>query len=411
MGPGSQHDVLDDHFGFWNWLKYIAMGTTLARKYKAVIKERNVQVKGHHGLSVNLLADLVEMWDKLCVQWENDRFPKSMENLFHVDGEFMSEKEVENELATKEEERQRSGGVLEESQCKIQAVTAKYMNKTPMDHQDTTLSDQRNVLCTKLEIWALLHAIYMPGLLQYLKDIRESHSLSLEDGDRKLEEIKLWLPSSIPRGAFHPHPYTHLTIPYQHVDAPDDWALPLLLFRSRTIPDSLINPEPGTVSTSIPGKALLSRRRALPPHSEIPTPSHNPPHTIHAPLPQLPLTLSPDEEWSSRLEGIPHTTALLVSSLLGLDPQARMETFPAPTLPVALSPRLSPITLGSTPSPTPKNPAPPQPTIPMSPVPSQLNTPMHPASSPQYKPGTPPTEPPEEHCPSSMNPDSSHGSG
>ncbi|PBK66640.1 hypothetical protein ARMSODRAFT_890042 [Armillaria solidipes] len=26
MGLGSWHDVLDDHFGFWNWLKYIAMG-------------------------------------------------------------------------------------------------------------------------------------------------------------------------------------------------------------------------------------------------------------------------------------------------------------------------------------------------------------------------------------------------
>lgn len=26
QGPGSRHDVLDDHFGFWNWQKYITMG-------------------------------------------------------------------------------------------------------------------------------------------------------------------------------------------------------------------------------------------------------------------------------------------------------------------------------------------------------------------------------------------------
>ncbi|PBK78973.1 hypothetical protein ARMGADRAFT_951532, partial [Armillaria gallica] len=26
MGSGSQQDVLDDHFGFWNWLKYTLMG-------------------------------------------------------------------------------------------------------------------------------------------------------------------------------------------------------------------------------------------------------------------------------------------------------------------------------------------------------------------------------------------------
>ena len=27
MGPGTREDVLDDNFGHWNWLKYIAMGT------------------------------------------------------------------------------------------------------------------------------------------------------------------------------------------------------------------------------------------------------------------------------------------------------------------------------------------------------------------------------------------------
>jgi hypothetical protein len=26
QGPGSRHDVLDDHFGFWNWSKYVTMG-------------------------------------------------------------------------------------------------------------------------------------------------------------------------------------------------------------------------------------------------------------------------------------------------------------------------------------------------------------------------------------------------
>jgi Kyakuja-Dileera-Zisupton transposase len=29
QGPRDHHDVLDDHFGFWNWLKYISLGKTL----------------------------------------------------------------------------------------------------------------------------------------------------------------------------------------------------------------------------------------------------------------------------------------------------------------------------------------------------------------------------------------------
>lgn len=29
MGPGSHYDILDNNFGFWNWQKYISMGTGL----------------------------------------------------------------------------------------------------------------------------------------------------------------------------------------------------------------------------------------------------------------------------------------------------------------------------------------------------------------------------------------------
>ncbi|PBK62473.1 hypothetical protein ARMSODRAFT_1024886 [Armillaria solidipes] len=111
----------------------------------------------------------------------------------------------------------------------------------------------------------------------------------------------------------------------------------------------------------------LFQRHTLPAH-----PENDPPPTIHAPLPQLPPTASPDREWSSRLEEIPHThdTMRLVSSLLGTDPRAQMELprAPTPALPHSEDPCLSPITLGSTPSPTPKSPALPPPTTCMSPV-------------------------------------------
>jgi hypothetical protein len=29
MGPGSRHDMLDDHWSFWNWQKVVAMGMYL----------------------------------------------------------------------------------------------------------------------------------------------------------------------------------------------------------------------------------------------------------------------------------------------------------------------------------------------------------------------------------------------
>jgi len=39
QGPGSRQDVLDDHFGFWNWLKYVGQGKTLVRRYKAAMAD------------------------------------------------------------------------------------------------------------------------------------------------------------------------------------------------------------------------------------------------------------------------------------------------------------------------------------------------------------------------------------
>ena len=41
QGPGGCHDVLDDHFSFWNWLKYVGLGKTLMSRYEVALAERN----------------------------------------------------------------------------------------------------------------------------------------------------------------------------------------------------------------------------------------------------------------------------------------------------------------------------------------------------------------------------------
>jgi len=86
QGPGGRHDVLDDHFGFWNWLKYVGLGKTLMSKYQATIAERNIQVEGHRGLTASLDAKLVEKWERLCIEWEADDFPKTKFNPYHTEG-------------------------------------------------------------------------------------------------------------------------------------------------------------------------------------------------------------------------------------------------------------------------------------------------------------------------------------
>ncbi|SJL13537.1 uncharacterized protein ARMOST_16981 [Armillaria ostoyae] len=198
-----------------------------------------------------------------------------------------------------------------------------------------------------------------------------------------------------PGNFYSSEPYNHLATPYvdphdEFVYPTDTWNTgtgdwdtePSSYYGSGTIPHRHRNPQSGSLSTTIP----------------LTDPEDDPPRTLRAPVPQLPLIGSPDREWSTRLEETLHLhdTGYLASSLMGVDPQARMTMEKAPT-PVAQSDeaRLSPIILGSTPSPTRRSPVPLQPTIPMSPAPSPPRTPMSPASPPRNEPGAPPTEIPE----------------
>ena len=85
QAPGSRHDVLDDHFSSWNWLKYVGIGATLLRKYKAAVAERNIQSEGHQGLTDAINSTLVKAWEKLCEAWEaDDAFPKKTKNPYYV---------------------------------------------------------------------------------------------------------------------------------------------------------------------------------------------------------------------------------------------------------------------------------------------------------------------------------------
>ena len=85
QGLGGRHDVLDDHFGFWNWLKYIGLGKTLMSRYKAALAEHNRQVEGHHGLTGSLDVELVRRWEAICAAWEEDAYPKSCKNPYQTE--------------------------------------------------------------------------------------------------------------------------------------------------------------------------------------------------------------------------------------------------------------------------------------------------------------------------------------
>ncbi|KAF9470235.1 hypothetical protein BDN70DRAFT_779518, partial [Pholiota conissans] len=208
QGPGSRQDVLDDHFGFWNWQKYVSMGRNLLRRYKAAVKERNLQVEGHRGLTESLDPVLVQKWEKLCADWDSDVFPKKKKNPYQLEGTETSQALVKKELADEEAKYLSNGGTfphattasmfvymgldLEETQRRIRRL-AKSTAVNPTLRKNGDLTEQRNALTSRIRAWEKLLPIYMPGLLQYHTDYPPPDRKSTN-----AEDAHLWLPSRIP---------------------------------------------------------------------------------------------------------------------------------------------------------------------------------------------------------------------
>lgn len=76
MGPGTRIDVLEAHFGFHNWEKYVRHGETLWQKYKDSIRDRNRQREAHASFTNSLPDELVKKWDALFEKWDSALHPK-----------------------------------------------------------------------------------------------------------------------------------------------------------------------------------------------------------------------------------------------------------------------------------------------------------------------------------------------
>ncbi|KAH9484782.1 hypothetical protein JR316_0001684 [Psilocybe cubensis] len=211
QGPGARQDTLDDHFGFWNWMKYSSMGTTLLRRYRQAVADRNMQSEGHRGLTESLEKEnkeLVATWEKMCIEWENDSFPKkTAKNPYYMPSFTLSEAQVKKQLAEKDAEYIAQGGAfphattasmfialgleLEEAIRRVRRL-AKGVGSQSTIRQSGSLTEQRNSLATRIRSWEQLLPVYMPGILQYRTDYPvTTRSINSED-------TILYLPSFVP---------------------------------------------------------------------------------------------------------------------------------------------------------------------------------------------------------------------
>ena len=150
MAPASRQLVLDDNFGFYNWLKYInhgkiqfafackiqlnkqCLGAMLLRKYKQALMDRNTQTEAHRGFTASLPDELTKEWESHATAWDAAEYPKAktMPSPYEVKGECtyapllcrlsilnavpldLSEAAVHKELSREEDVRKSNGGLI-----------------------------------------------------------------------------------------------------------------------------------------------------------------------------------------------------------------------------------------------------------------------------------------------------------
>ncbi|EDR07081.1 uncharacterized protein LACBIDRAFT_328410 [Laccaria bicolor S238N-H82] len=168
QGPGSRQDVINDHLGFWNWLKYCGMGKNFFKIIKFTAD--------------SIVQELAAEWMKLCKDWDRATYPKQAENPFITHGLCLTEAEIQKEFAAEEE------SLLVGSAPALHSTTMSSFMVLALDLEDS----QRR-------LW-----VYMPGLQQLQLEQERTNSKTLRAGhfqpppaSNHPEHVDLWLPSSL----------------------------------------------------------------------------------------------------------------------------------------------------------------------------------------------------------------------
>ncbi|KAE9403584.1 hypothetical protein BT96DRAFT_990028 [Gymnopus androsaceus JB14] len=183
MGPGTRIDMLEAHFGFHNWEKYIGHGETLWQKYKDSIQDRNRQQEAHESFMNSLPEELVKKWEALFKKWDSAPHPKDKDiNPWKTSEEFLLEAEVEQELAFEDAQRLR-----DRKHAPLHKTRAAKFVKYSLD-----IEENQEKLSKDLEMFKKSLQTGRVSKLLLDKKLPTAH-----ESDTNPEEAKIWLPSSL----------------------------------------------------------------------------------------------------------------------------------------------------------------------------------------------------------------------
>ncbi|KAK6966340.1 CxC2 domain-containing protein [Favolaschia claudopus] len=201
MGPGSRHDILDDHFGWWNWWKLVGIAALIRKRLDNAKRERAAQEDSFNAFTAEQ-RDRVPDWEKLVLDYERD--PEKNANPYEIKTSALKEADVRLRLAEEEAASVKRGvpalhdvspstfifaGLeLEDEQRRIRVQVA--LKKAGTNAQKIDIIAMRRKLSRGIARFRKLQATYTPGALQAL-------SRRPAAPDEVAEDTPLMLPSSL----------------------------------------------------------------------------------------------------------------------------------------------------------------------------------------------------------------------
>ncbi|KAG6906290.1 hypothetical protein DXG01_014754, partial [Tephrocybe rancida] len=95
MGPGAQHDTIDDHFNDWNWKK---MGhiTCMIKKLRETASSAQLHLSAPEEFEDAVPEDMIDHWRIQVQDWEHD---PTLPNPYQLTTKAKSEQAAHLELA------------------------------------------------------------------------------------------------------------------------------------------------------------------------------------------------------------------------------------------------------------------------------------------------------------------------
>ncbi|KAL1740799.1 hypothetical protein HDZ31DRAFT_46757 [Schizophyllum fasciatum] len=206
MGPGSATDTLDDHFGHWNWLKLIGLGSLLRRRLVDALAELAAQESELAEFEKGQ-ASHTKTWEEEVRVFEQDA---SKPNPFEMPKSGASENDVALELANEEAEQARRGlefrhkmspstfllallDVENDQRNLIHDVASKQFESIA---QQANLARQRIKLLRSINKLREVQLAYSPPSLTRFANWQAVG----ENGDLPAEKVPLFPPSALAAG-------------------------------------------------------------------------------------------------------------------------------------------------------------------------------------------------------------------